>query len=225
MSYILCIDTATEIGLVGLVKNGALLAQRVNHEQQTHASFLQPAIADILKQENISLKELCAVAVSNGPGSYTGLRVGLAAAKGLCFALQIPLITLSTLPLMADAMQVQQPTATLFCPMIDARRMEVFVGLYNAQLQPVLSDTAVLLTPDWLQQERTSSAICFAGSGAAKWLQLIGSTDEIVLSTDSLLQAFARISTQIFQQQQFADVAYAEPFYCKAFYQPVRTVV
>ena len=225
MSYILCIDTATEIGLVGLVENGALLAHRVNHEQQTHASFLQPAIADMLEQENISLKELCAVAVSNGPGSYTGLRVGLAAAKGLCFALQIPLITLSTLQLMAAAMQLQQPAATLFCPMIDARRMEVFVGLYNAQLQPVLSDTAVLLTPDWLQHERTSSAICFAGSGAAKWLQLIGSTDEIVLSTDSLLQAFARISTQLFQQEHFADVAYAEPFYCKAFYQPVRTVV
>jgi len=126
---------------------------------------------------------------------------------------------------MATAMQLQQPTATLFCPMIDARRMEVFAGLYNAQLQSVLPDTAVLLTPEWLQQERASSAICFAGSGAAKWVQLISSTDEIVLSTDSLLQAFARISTQIFQQEHFADVAYAEPFYCKAFYQPVRTVV
>lgn len=221
MSTILCIDTAGEQGMVLLVQQGECIAMRSNQEQQTHAAFLQPAIADILHETGIAMKEVQAVAVSNGPGSYTGLRVGLAAAKGLCFALNIPLITLGTLDIMAKAMQQLQPQADAYCPMIDARRMEVFTALYNASLQQILTPAAVVLDEHFLEQERVSQQIVFAGNGAAKWTSLINENN-LIINEAAGRNAFVSLSWQAFQQRQWADTAYAEPFYCKAFYQPVK---
>lgn len=221
MSTIVCIDTAGEQGLVLLVRQGECVAVRRNPEQKTHAAFVQPAIADMLQQTGIGIKEVQAVAVSNGPGSYTGLRVGLAAAKGLCFALQIPLITLGTLDIMAKAMQLLAPQANAYCPMIDARRMEVFTALYNAALKQVYAPTAVLLDEHFLAQERLSQHIVYAGSGAAKWTNLINEK-KLVITDAAILDAFVQLSWQAYKQQQWSDTAYAEPFYCKAFYHPAK---
>lgn len=221
MSTILCIDTAGEQGMLLLMQQGECVAMRSNPEQQTHAAFLQPAIADMLQQTGIAMKDVQAVAVSNGPGSYTGLRVGLAAAKGLCFALNIRLITLGTLDIMAKAMHQLQPAADAYCPMIDARRMEVFTALYNNALQQLHAPAAVLLDEQFLQTERTTQQIVYAGSGAAKWTTLI-KENNLIISEAAWRDAFVTLAGQAFQLQQWADTAYAEPFYCKAFYQPVK---
>ena len=143
MSLILNIDTATDIAHISISKSGVILDSVTNKEQKDHGSFLQPAIQQLLKNNFISIQELDAIAISAGPGSYTGLRVGMASAKGLCFALEKPLITISSLEIIAYAAILEAGTQTantgvLFCPMIDARRMEVFTALFSPELEPVL---------------------------------------------------------------------------------------
>lgn len=150
MSYILHINTALDNASVSLAENEHVIEERLSNSQKEHASFLQVAIAEITTIAGISLKNLSAVAVVNGPGSYTGLRVGLSGAKGICFALSIPLITINTLEWMAAA--ASQDEADLFCPMIDARRMEVFTAMYNHEKIEVTPPTAMILEPDSFKQ-------------------------------------------------------------------------
>jgi tRNA threonylcarbamoyladenosine biosynthesis protein TsaB len=223
MSLILNIDTSGETGMVALSRQGSIVQHEQNKKPQEHASFLQPAIATIMQRENAAFSDLVAVAVGNGPGSYTGLRVGLASAKGICFAAQLPLITISSLEILAAAMKRILPdTASgyLLCPMIDARRMEVFMALYNAEMDCLQASTAVVLTPDLLQER--PETIYFGGNGAQKFIGITACPDRH-LAIESKLpyeQALASLSLQYFQQQHFADLAYSEPFYSKAFYSP-----
>lgn len=133
MPLILHIDTATNYASICISKDDVVLGFEENAEQKNHASFLQPAIKAMFAKCNFNLSDIDAVAVTNGPGSYTGLRVGLASAKGLCFALNKALILLNTLQVMAAASiesKKEEDIDILFCPMIDARRMEVFTALY-----------------------------------------------------------------------------------------------
>jgi len=224
MSLILCIDTAGQLGSVSLSENGKCIAVKYSDQQQEHASFLQPAIKLLMEEAGLQLSELDAVAVSNGPGSYTGLRVGLASAKGLCFVLDIPLITISTLEIMAMAMKVQiptQPKPFLLCPMIDARRMEVFTALYNDALEEILPPAAVVLAADFLAAHIDSHIIFFAGNGAGKWMPIVRMTTAIYIDNIETVEAFALMAANKLQQNKLANLAYAVPFYCKAFYQPV----
>jgi tRNA threonylcarbamoyladenosine biosynthesis protein TsaB len=139
MSLLLHIDTAVENASVCISKNGELIGIAENKNQKDHATWIQPAIQSLMKEAVYNLKELDAVAVSNGPGSYTGLRVGLATAKGLCFALNKPLITLSTLEVMTiAALNIPISNINYFCPLIDARRMEVFTAIYDISLKTIL---------------------------------------------------------------------------------------
>jgi tRNA threonylcarbamoyladenosine biosynthesis protein TsaB len=135
MALILNIDTATETGGICIAEEGKTLAMAVNPEQKDHASWLHPAVEKIMRDAGCGMKDLQAVAVTAGPGSYTGLRVGMAAAKGFCYALGIPLITENTLKVMALAAKEQAPGDGLLCPMIDARRMEVFTAVYQNDLE------------------------------------------------------------------------------------------
>lgn len=209
--------------MVALSRQGSIVQYEQNEKQQEHASFLQPAIKAIMQREKISFADLAAVAVGNGPGSYTGLRVGLASAKGICYAAQLPLITISSLEILAAAMKQAIPgTATnyLLCPMIDARRMEVFMALYDAEMACLQASSAVVLAPDLFQQR--SETIYFGGSGAHKFIGITECPDRHIGIESKLLyeQALAALSWQLFQQQQFADLAYSEPFYSKAFFSP-----
>jgi len=135
MSLILNIDTASENAHVSLAKDGQVLHTLSNDSQKEHASFLQAAIEQLIKNAAVSFKEVDAVAVTAGPGSYTGLRVGFASAKGLCYALKKPFITIGTLEVLTvSALQLYPPAADeniLCCPMMDARRMEVFTAIYH----------------------------------------------------------------------------------------------
>jgi tRNA threonylcarbamoyladenosine biosynthesis protein TsaB len=218
MAILLHIDTATEFAFVGFSKDGRLIAEKENREQQQHASFLQPAIQVLSKELNLPLQQIDAIVVSNGPGSYTGLRVGLASAKGICFALQKPLITLNTLQIMAHAARTAYPDAGCFCPMIDARRMEVFTAVYTNTLEPLIEPQALMLTSNSFETILHKQTCIFSGSGQKKFSQIcIHPNARFTIERHSAEDMIA-LAEQAFVNQQFADLAYAEPFYTKGFY-------
>jgi tRNA threonylcarbamoyladenosine biosynthesis protein TsaB len=221
MGYILSIDTSTETAQVSLAENGLLLGSRINENQKDHASFLQPAIKELLDEVSAGFTDLVAVSVTNGPGSYTGLRVGLASAKGLCYALQLPIITIGTLELMAaSAIEQVKPadSETLFCPMIDARRMEVFAAVYNGKLEELAAPAAIILQNDTFTAYLEQQSVIFTGSGVSKWKSICIHKNAFFENINISATVFSRISMQLFEKQQFSDVAYSEPAYIKAFY-------
>ena len=216
MSLILHIDTATQQASVSLTGNGVVINSIRCTEQKQHASFVQPAIKKILADSNKKLTDINAVAVTIGPGSYTGLRVGLASAKGICFACNIPLIAVSTLKLMAHSLK--KIKANYYCPMIDARRMEVFTAVYNDTLENVMKEQALILQEDSFDEFLSKGTIVFGGDGSIKCKTLLGknknaSFKEAVETADS----FAQLSYDLFRQSAFSDLAYTEPVYLKEF--------
>lgn len=225
MSTILCIDTSGPEAIVALSNAGHCIAYRNNTMQHDHAAFLQPAIAELMEAEAIHWAQVDAIAVSNGPGSYTGLRVGLASAKGLCFALNKPLITLSSLQVLAAAMlplskPLQHDEYFALCPMIDARRMEVFMAVYSPNLQNISAPAATILTPGMMDHLFQKHPVFFAGTGAAKWLNMIDHPAAVALPMVATHEALCSEAARAFDHGELANIAYAEPFYCKAFYQP-----
>ena len=167
MSWFLNIDTAVKTASVCLAKDEESIGIKINTSQNDHASWLQPSIALLLSENNVSIEELDAIAVSAGPGSYTGLRVGMATAKGLCFALNKPLILISTLKMMAAG--VLSETSSLICPMIDARRMEVFTAVYNHSLDAILKPHNHILSPDSFNEILEQNIVVFFGNGSDKF--------------------------------------------------------
>ena len=180
MPLLLLVDTATDIARVALLNKDQVLAFRENSDSQKHATFVQPAIEALCVETGIQLAQLEGVVVVNGPGSYTGLRVGLSSAKGICFALNIPLYTLNTLQVMAaasirnwKALGREITPETLFCPMIDARRMEVFTALYNANLQPAMPPQALILNDSEGKSLIERKNLIYSGNGSAKLVSLL----------------------------------------------------
>lgn len=228
MSLILNIDTATEFASVCISKSGTVLAFEENKEQKNHASFLQPAIKKMCSNVHCTMQDIDAIAVTNGPGSYTGLRVGLASAKGLCFALNKPLIMLNTLEVMAFAVMEEMRSkqlktdettnSILLCPMIDARRMEVFTALYDMELNEMLSPTAMILNSDSFANELGKHHIVFSGSGSFKMKDLQVNNNAAFSSLHYSAKNMIALSEKKLMQKQFDDLAYAAPNYCKAFF-------
>ena len=218
MSVILNIDTSTENATVCISKNEKVIQFVTNNKQKDHASFLQPAIKELLKQNHISIHELNAVAVTEGPGSYTGLRVGMASAKGLCYALQVPLITLGTLEVMALSImeETNEPESYLYCPMIDARRMEVFTALFDHLLNEILPPHALVLEPTSFNNIIQEKPIIFSGSGSKKFVNLLAIRHNLLVNNATIsASALTKISLQKFYQKGFADLSNAEPAYIK----------
>jgi tRNA threonylcarbamoyladenosine biosynthesis protein TsaB len=218
MSVILNIDTSTENATVCISKNEKVIQFVTNNKQKDHASFLQPAIKKLLKQNNISIHELNAVAVTEGPGSYTGLRVGMASAKGLCYALQVPLITLGTLEVMALSImeKTNKPESYLYCPMIDARRMEVFTALFDHLLNEILPPHALVLEPTSFDNIMQEKPIIFSGSGSKKFVNLLSIRHNLLVNNSAIsASALTKISLQKFHQKGFADLSNVEPAYIK----------
>ena len=217
MALLLNIDTATESGSIALSRDGKIAMVMVNEDQKDHAAWIHNAIDEMMTQSGHSLKELDAVAVTAGPGSYTGLRVGMATAKGLCYALHIPLITESTLKMMARAaLETIQQKDVLYCPMIDARRMEVFTAIYDADLNEVLKPQPMILDERSFSDQ---SNIIFFGSGSQKFKSLSNASFADVRYNASHLAALAHNK---FEMKDFTDLAYAEPVYLKEFYTHTR---
>jgi tRNA threonylcarbamoyladenosine biosynthesis protein TsaB len=230
LPLLLNIDTSTENASVCISNDATVLALEQNNEQKNHATFIQPAIKKILSISNCKLSIVDAIAVTAGPGSYTGLRVGLATAKGLCYALTKPLILVNTLEVMARA-AIKETTNKLntgnrqletgnyvFSPMIDARRMEVFTALYNASLLPLLHPAAVILNEHTFKEYLDDYPIVFSGSGHVKFKNILQHPNAIFTDVQHHAGHLAMLAAKAFEQKQFADVAYSEPFYLKEFF-------
>lgn len=218
MSLILHIDTAVEAASICLSQGDEILAEAHNPQSRESASWLQPAIKQLMAESGHSLQQLHAISVSAGPGSYTGLRVGMASAKGLCYALNIPLITIGTLEMMTAAALKVIADDLLFCPMIDARRMEVFTAMYNRNMECVLPPQNIILEEhsfsEWLRQSR----ICFFGNGSTKFKPLLNAGAASFATVHSGARDLVGLAKKQYQAGVFADIAYTEPFYVKAFY-------
>jgi len=223
MTLILNIDTSTDFASIALAKDGELLNRAENRQQKDHAAWIQEAIQKLMKDSGYKLNELSALAVTNGPGSYTGLRVGLATAKGLCYGLNIPLITIGTLYVMALSANkalsgLNLPTTTLLCPMIDARRREVFTALYNVQLDEIISPNAMILDPSSFDKELDEHQILFFGSGSLKWKELCKNANARFADVNWDSSSMILPSYHGFREKKFADISYSEPAYLKEFY-------
>ncbi len=226
MPLILNIDTATEYAGVCFSKDGVILATREHALQKEHAAFLQPSIQELVLETGISLSSIDAVAVTVGPGSYTGIRVGLASAKGICFALNKPLLLLNTLAVMSVAaletwqnLHPSNAESIVLFPMIDARRMEVFGGKYNQQLLPLTESEAFILSTEFLEGLKQKEKIIFFGSGSVKLSTLPLQENQLVINSQHTVNHMVTLSEQAFNLHLFADLAYSEPLYVKEFYQ------
>jgi tRNA threonylcarbamoyladenosine biosynthesis protein TsaB len=229
MSFILNIDTTTETALVNIAKAGHVIHEEINPQQKDHAAFLHTAMQSVLHKAGIGFNELNAVAVSIGPGSYTGIRVGMSSAKGLSYTLNKPLITLNTLEILAkDAIDNSKPLVNnqpvLYCPMIDARRMEVFTALYDGTLRAAAPPSAMILDENSFVKELLNNAIVFFGNGSHKWQQLCVHENAFFTKVENKGLAMSSLSYQKLQQNNFSQVAYAEPLYIKEFYNPSGTI-
>jgi len=204
---------------VALSENGSLIDLQEDKNGQNHARLLTVFAEEILKRNQLKTTDIDAVAVSKGPGSYTGLRIGVSAAKGFCYANQIPLIAISTLEAMTDHVIKFVPEKyTLFCPMIDARRMEVYTCLFNEKGQIIQPVTAQIIDPLYLAEELKQSNIVFFGNGAAKCKSTIDHPNAVFLEDVYASAAYmCELAEAAYNNQWFEDVAYFEPFYLKDF--------
>jgi tRNA threonylcarbamoyladenosine biosynthesis protein TsaB len=213
---ILLINTALEEASVGIAVDGKLIDQLLNPIQKEHASFLHPAIQTICKNNSITLKEIKAISVINGPGSYTGLRVGLSAAKGICYANQVPLICINTLEWIAYGNKEQ--STDLIIPMIDARRMEVFTAVYNKSMEPLLPPTNLILDETSFSDLLQTNTISFVGDGSAKWQIICQNANASFNPPMHNIQHQASLSFEFYLKNNFSELFSSIPFYTKEFY-------
>jgi tRNA threonylcarbamoyladenosine biosynthesis protein TsaB len=224
MSLLLSLETSSPICSVALhsTTDGRLLGQAELRLEKSHSTHLTILIDQLIANTGYTLSDLVAVAVSDGPGSYTGLRIGAAAAKGLCFALDIPLVAIGTLPALAHQVATRTPRAEewLYCPMLDARRQEVYTALYQADGQAVLLPTNLVLDADSLAEHLTHHSLLFFGSGAAKFQPLMGANPQAAFlnGIQPSASSTGELALGAYQRQEFRDVAYYEPFYLKEVY-------
>ncbi len=216
---LLLIETATPVCSVALARDGQVVAELHSAEQNAHSSKLSPFIDQILRQCDICPAQLDAVSVSSGPGSYTGLRIGVSTAKGLCYALGKPLLAVPTLHGMAAQYFAAHPDYEgLVCPMIDARRMECYTAVYSRQgeVRPVGAD---IIVPGIYDTYLDANEVVFFGDGAEKTRDILGSHPHARYAPDFLISAVGMLSValQKLQDQQTEDVAYFEPYYLKDF--------
>jgi len=217
---ILHIETSTNVCSVALSENGACLFSKSNADGMNHAALLSVFIAEALEVLKPTNKKLDAVAISSGPGSYTGLRIGVSTAKGLCYGFGIPLIAVSTLEVLTIQAfnSVKDKENALFCPMIDARRMEVYSAFYNEKGIIQREISADIITTDSYAEILANQPVYFFGSGAEKCkTTLTHSNARFIDNLVPLAENMISFAEKAFVENQFVDTAYFEPFYLKEF--------
>lgn len=226
MQRFLLIETSTAVCSVSLSEDTGIIARRQSAEPRVHASMLAVFIDEILRECGLQINDCAAVAVSGGPGSYTGLRVGVSTAKGLCFGASIPLIHVSSLELIAQLYVEQAPLGDLYriFPMIDARRMEVYTAPFSATgsgtgmtVQRTGADSAVTVTEDSFLRELDSGLVVFTGDGAEKCRNVISHPNARFVPLESHADGMAKAAAKAYAEKDFRDVAYYTPFYLKEF--------
>jgi len=215
MAYILNIETATKNCSVAIALDGkTILCREIAEVGYSHAEKLHVFIESILSDVQITFKDLSAIAISQGPGSYTGLRIGVSAAKGLCFALEIPLIAIDTLAVLASRVIVLEG---LIIPMIDARRMEVYSAVFNFKLDRIREVQAEILDSNSFSD--LAEKVYFVGDSSEKAKNILSKSNFIFL--ESIIYPSANemsvLSFRKFSKQDFVDLAYFEPYYLKDF--------
>lgn len=217
MSVILNIETSSKSCSVAISENGNVIACSESHDESfKHNEKLLSHISKALGDANLNPKELNAIAISEGPGSYTGLRIGVSTAKGLCYGLNIPLIAINTLQSLACAIETKE--ATYICSMMDARRMEVYSALYDSEYNSVENTEAITVDHSFRQTYLEENKVYFVGDGVKKCRDLLAHPNAI-LDTDTMISAkgMSMLSYDKFMTCQFEDTAYFEPFYLKDF--------
>jgi len=218
MALILSIETATNICSVALHDRGKPLGFESLYKSQSHSGLLVPVIDSLLKHCNVKMQDLEAVAVSKGPGSYTGLRIGTSTAKGLCDALDIRMIAVNTLMAMANGVKSYVQENSLLCPMLDARRMEVYTLLCDVSLEEKIPTTSMILTKECFSKELATDQIYFFGNGSTKSKEVIESKNAVYLEgIDTNALHMGALAYEKYQREEFENVAYFEPFYLKEF--------
>ena len=223
MGKILSIETSTDVCSVAIAEDGIVIAKQELFQPNSHSTHLTLLIQELFKTEGVSpMEELNAVAVSAGPGSYTGLRIGVSVAKGICYALNLPLISIDTLKILTQAAIITQDNNNteelLYCPMLDARRMEVYTALHSSSFNILEETNAKIIDSDSFSEQLEKNMILFFGNGAAKCKNDI--SNENALFLDGIVPLAANMSIlaeQKFANSNFEDLAYFEPFYLKSF--------
>lgn len=216
MATILCLETATTNCSVGIAKDGEILAiKEDNSKGYSHAEKLHVFINDILKETGLTVDDLDAVAVSKGPGSYTGLRIGVSTAKGLCFSLDIPLISVPTLQLLAKQLK---ETEEIIVSMLDARRMEVYSAVYDSDFEEIRETRAEVLSEDSFQEYLNKDKVHFIGNGVAKFEEICDHPNAVFHKQKfPSASEMAEIAELKYKKSDTEDVAYFEPYYLKDF--------
>ena len=215
MSIILNIETATKNCSVALAKEGKMIACKEIAEQNfSHAEKLHVFIEELLAENQLQFSDLSAIAVSQGPGSYTGLRIGVSSAKGFCYALNIPMIAIDTLQLLAKQIHIEEG---IIIPMIDARRMEVFTAFYDKNHNQIRNTQAEII--DETSYQEISDKIHLVGDGTEKFKNTL-TDDKFIFHSDVVFPSaneMSQLSYDKYQKSDFVDVAYFEPYYLKDF--------
>ena len=227
MALILCIETGTDICSVALARGGRLISLRESTQGRDHARQLGVYVEEILHENDIRADELDAVAVGKGPGSYTGLRIGVSLAKGMCYALQIPLIAVGSLEALvrvaaeddeAGILDIDDFASARLCPMIDARRMEVYAQVFDGRLRPLTEVAASVVTPDSFSEFVSGPGeFVIFGGGAAKCLDVLPKGRVKWVDVTPSARGLVTPAQEAFDAGRFEDIAYFEPFYLKDF--------
>ena len=225
MAIILNIDTALDSACISLSENEKGLGYAINGTAKDHAAWIQPAIYKLTKESGIKMSDLSAIGVCIGPGSYTGLRIGLSTAKGLCFALKIPLIAINTLETIASSAMNDIQTENLdftsdllICPMIDARRMEVFTAVYDSSVEEIYEPHSRILDALSFDELLERQKMLFLGNGSLKFQQVCQNANAIFKKLALNPFALSGLTYNNFIGNNFATLAYAEPLYLKEFF-------
>jgi tRNA threonylcarbamoyladenosine biosynthesis protein TsaB len=216
LSIILNIETTTKNCSVSIAKKGEILAfKELNNGSYSHAEVLHPFIVDVLKEASLTSDQIDAVAVSKGPGSYTGLRIGVSAAKGLCFAFDKPLISIDTLTSLSHAIAIEQG---VIVPMLDARRMEVYSAIFNDKHEKIREIKAEIIDVNSFCDYLKERKVYFLGDGAQKCKEIITHANAVFVDDKfPSSKEMAKLSYHKFKKNDIENVAYFEPFYLKDF--------
>ncbi len=233
MALLLHLETATTVCSVALSKDGKLLATRESNEARSHAESITVFIEEVVSEAQLSLNDIDAVAVSKGPGSYTGLRIGVSTAKGLCYSLEKPLIAINTLQAMGYhlcksviieniILSLEKQQGLLICPMIDARRMEVYSGFYDLNNNTIRETSADIIDENSYSSILEKYKVVFCGDGAAKCKPVFEKHPNAIFLDDINPSAryMPELAEAAYIKKEFVDVAYFEPFYLKDFFTP-----
>lgn len=224
MSLILSIETGTDICSVAIARDGELLSLRESDEGRDHAKKVAVFVDELFDETGISPDELDAIAVGMGPGSYTGLRIGVSFAKGLCYGLQIPLVAVGSLDALTEVaiedneagiLDVENWDDSILCPMVDARRMEVYTQLFDSRGVALSQVKAEIVTEESFAQERRERQLVIFGNGAAKCRELL--PDAAYINVTPSARGLVRLAQRRLDEGRVEDIAYFEPFYLKDF--------